>query len=355
MTRKRKKKSFFKDWIKAIIIALILLWLSSVFIIQIYPVSGSFMSSTLVPGDFIVVNKLKYGPRFPVTPLSLPLIGDKMPFSGKNNYLDWIQLPGYRLPGFSEPKHNDIVFFNYPQESEKPIDRRTRYAKRCIGLPGDTIKIDKKKVFVNQKPAPLSEHMQFAYRVIAKPKSINRELLRNLNISEGNLVSDAGVYRLYLTDKQADTISKLPFVNQIRIETSERGFGEPLVFPQHPSIAWNLDNFGPVIVPGKNISIKLNHKNIAIYKQLIVLEKNNVETEGNKIVINGAETSEYTFKSNYYFVIDDNRDNSKDSRYWGFLPENHIIGKTNLIAFSLNKRNEGLSLIRWKRFFKKIN
>ena len=354
MIRKKRKQGFFKDWMKAILIALFLFWFTTLFVIQLYPVSDSFMSSTILPGDFVLVSKLSYGPRIPVTPLSIPFLGDNFPFSGRKTYVDWIKLPGFRLPGISSPKINDLLFINYPGETDKPIDRRTRYAKRCAGLPGDTISIQNKKVFINNNELPGLQSMQFAYRVIAKPKSINRELLNKLHIYEGNLVSDAGIYRLYMTNSQADSIKKLDFVSQVRMETSDSGFGEPLVFPQSSSYTWNQDFFGPIIIPARNKSIKLDIRNLAIYRPFIELEKNKIETDGNLILINGAEATDYTFKSNYYFVLDDNRDNSKDSRFWGFLPENHIIGKVSRIAFSFNKRNEGLSVLRWKRTMKTV-
>jgi signal peptidase I len=355
MTRKRKKQGFFRDWIKAILIALFLFWFTTLFIIQLYPVSESYMSSTLLPGDFVFVSKLSYGPRFPVTPLSIPFVGDNLPFSRKKSYLDWIKLPGFRLPGISSPKTNDLLFINYPGEDDKPIDRRTRYAKRCVGLPGDTILIQNKKIFINNNEFAVLPEMQFAYRVISKPRSINREVLNNLEITEGNLISEAGIYRLYMTNSQADSLGKMPFVVQVRMETQEPGFGEPLIFPQSPFFAWNQDYFGPIIIPSKNQSIQLDMKNLAIYRKVIELEKNKIDLEGNKILINGMEATEYQFKSNYFFVLDDNRDNSKDSRFWGFLPEDHIIGKVSRIAFSFNKRNEGLSVLRWKRIMKAVN
>jgi signal peptidase I len=355
MTRRKRKQGSLKDWMKALLIALFLFWFTALFVVQVYPVSESYMSSTLLPGDFIFVNKLSYGPRIPVTPLSIPLVGDNLPFSRKKSYLDWIKLPGFRLPGFSSPKNNDLLFINYPAEVDKPIDRRTRYVKRCAGLPGDTILIRNKEIFINNNELIILPEMQFAYRVIAKPRSINREVLNTLNITEGNLISDAGIYRLYMTSSQADSLGKLPFVIQVRIETLERGFGEPLIFPQSPFFAWNQDFFGPVIIPAKNKSIKLDIRNLAIYRPFIELEKNKIDVEENKILINGLEATEYQFKSNYYFVLDDNRDNSKDSRFWGFLPENHIIGKVKRIAFSFNKRNEGLSVLRWKRTMKAVN
>jgi signal peptidase I len=355
MTGIKRKRNPFRDWMKAALIALILFWLFTVFIVQIYPVTGSFMSSTILPGDFVLVNKLAYGPRFPITPLSIPFTKDHLPLSGRNSYLDWITLPAFRLPGYSSPGRNDLIFFNYPNEPEKPIDKRTRYVKRCIGLPGDTVQIIDKKVFVNAREFQESKQLQFAFRVMAKPKSIHRELLNDMRIFEGNLVSDAGIYRLYMTAEQADSLSKLPYVFQVRLEIFEKGFAEPMIFPQHPDFSWNLDQFGPLIIPGKNITIPLNKRNVHLYKSSIKQEKNTVETEGSRILINGVETIEYTFRSDFYFVMDDNRDNSKDSRFWGFLPGNHVIGKVSRVAFSFNKRNEGLSIVRWKRTMRAVD
>jgi signal peptidase I len=352
--RRRKKKSTPGEWLKALLAALIFFWLFTLLVFQLYPVSGTYMSGTLMPGDFILVNKSAYGPRIPVTPLSLPIFGNNLPFSNKKTYLDWIELPGYRLPGYSRVKRNDLVFFNYPGEIEKPIDRRIAYAKRCIGLPGDTIQLREKKVIVNHVPMEDPPFARNAYRIMAKPGSINRELLADLGISEGKLVSDAGVYRLYLTKSQVDTVLKLDVVDQIKLEIAEKGFGDILVFPSQRNIPWNLDHFGPVVVPGRNQRIDLSAKNARIYAELIVSENNSMEVSGKTIMINGLETDHYIFKKNYYFLLDDNRDNAKDSRYWGFLPENHLIGKVSMVVFSLDRSEEGTSAIRWNRLFKRI-
>lgn len=353
-SRRKKKKSFLREWLKALLVALIFFWLFTLLVFQLYPVSGTYMSGTLLPGDFILVNKSAYGPRIPVTPLSLPIIGNNLPFSEKKAYLDWIKLPGYRLPGYSRIKRNDLVFFNYPGDLEKPIDRRIEYAKRCIGLPGDTIQLTNKKVFVNHMEMEDSPYIRHAYRVMARPGSIKRELLTDLEISEGKLVSDAGVYRLYLAKYQVDTVILLEVVDQVKLETTDKGFGDPLVFPGARDIPWNLDYFGPLVVPGRNQRVDLSARNVSIYKGLIVSENNKLEVSGNTIMINGMETDHYVFKSNYYFLLDDNRDNAKDSRYWGFLPENHLIGKTSLVVFSVDRSKEGTSVIRWNRFFKRV-
>ncbi len=353
MRKRSRKRNNIKDWFKAVGTALLLFWLLTVFVIQIHPVTDSFMSATLLPGDFVVVNKISYGPRFPITPLSVPFAGEKFPFSGKNTYLTWIQLSGFRLPGFSSPGRNDLILMNYPGEPGKPVDYRSKYVKRCIGLPGDTVFIKGKNILVNGEEMPVTDDGQFAFRVITRPKSLHLELLNNMGIFEGNIISDAGVYRLYMTKSQADSLEKLPFVTQVREEMADEGFGDPLVFPQSNLFIWNHSFFGPLVVPAKDRTIPLTKKTLALYRTVIEQEKNKIELLEGSILINGQKAQEYTFKSNYYFVLDDNLDNSKDSRYWGFLPENHIVGKVNRVAFSINRQKGGFSAIRWNRFFKR--
>lgn len=355
MIRKSGKRNNLKDWLKAIFSAIVLFWFLTVFFVQLYPVTDSYMSSTLLPGDFVFVNKIAYGPRFPITPLSVPFTGENLPFSGRKSYLSWLQLPGFRLPGFSSPQHNDLILFNYPGDSEKPVDYRTRYIKRCVGLPGDTISIKEKRIYAGNLEIQGNNEMQFAFRVIAKPKSLYREFLNNLGIYEGNIISDAGIYRLYMTRSQADTLAKIPEVIQVKEEFTDAGFGDPLIFPQLDLFTWNNSHFGPLVVPARNLTIPLNKITFAIYHKVIELEKNKVEQNEGKIFINGEIVNEYTFRSNYFFVMDDNRDNSKDSRYWGFLPENHIIGRVKLVLFSVNRQESGLSAIRWKRIFKSLS
>jgi signal peptidase I len=231
------------------------------------------MQNDLFEGDYIVVNKLAYGARLPITPLSLP-------FSSSTSFLTWIKLPYLRLPGYTHICRNDVMVFNLPTDTKVPVDERELYIKRCIALPGDTLKIDSGRIFIN-----------------------------------GKLQQDLG---------------KVP---DFRI--SPQSTYSPNFFPHNSRFQWNLDYFGPLLIPKKGDSVKIDFNNLALYSKIIgELEGNKLETNGTGIYINGKKADSYTFKMNYYFAIGDNRHNSIDSRYWGFVPEDHIIGKASMLLHS---------------------
>src|SRR3989338_4290481 len=240
-------------------------------VVQIYKVPTGSMNNTFKEGDYIVVNKLVYGARIPMTPLSLPF---------GHTYLDWITFSYHRLPGFSSIQREDILVFNYPVEKDLPVDHRKEYVKRCIGLAGDTISIRKGIVFVNGKK--------------------HREAKAGLPIYAKN-------YKRTATDSL---------------------FYSPAYFPHSGSVKWNSDRFGPLFVPKKGAKIRLNHDQLLIYKEVIEsCENKKVLEQNDAVFINGKRQKFYTFEMDYYFVLGDNRANSLDSRFWGFVPEDHIIGK----------------------------
>jgi len=229
------------------------------------------MNSTLVEGDYIVVNKLVYGARIPITPLSLPF---------GHTYVDWIEIPYTRIFGFSDIKRNDIIVFNFPLETELPIDHRQEYVKRCIALAGDTIQLKKGIVSVNGKRL--------------------KDVLTLLVPRDAN--------------------GKRTFIDS--------SFFNPAIFPNSSSFRWNADHFGPLIVPKKGNRIALTSNNLTFYKRIIeVYENNTLEVKGGKVYVNSIFQKSYVFKMDYYFVMGDNRSNSVDSRFWGFVPEDHLIGK----------------------------
>lgn len=234
------------------------------------------MNNALIEGDHIYINKLAYGARAPITPLSLPI---------GTAYTDWIQIPYLRIPGYSSVQYNDVIVFNFPMEDDVPVDIRKNYVKRCIALPGDTIRIKKGVVSINQ----------YAF---VEPSTI---------ISDSEHALDSNVYA-------------------------------PSVFPHSSQIKWNSDNFGPLYVPKKGELIDLNKENILLYKTVIEKHENNKFTLSNdSVFINDTYCTTYAFKMNYYFVMGDNRNNSIDSRFWGFVPEDHLIGKASFILSSKDK------------------
>jgi signal peptidase I len=244
-----------------------LIWLFiHLFFFQVLYVPTVSMVPTLNEGDYIVVNKLSYGARLPITPLSLP-------FGGSRVFLDWLKLPYLRLPGLIPVRRNDLMVFNLPAEQELPVDERKLYVKRCVALPGDTFAMDSGRVFI--------DHRRLTYA----------------NEKKDSFLADKNTFN-------------------------------PNVFPNHPFFRWNLDFFGPVVIPQMGKSVKLTVYNIYLYKKIIeYFESNKLEIRNSSVYINGRQAESYTFKMNYYFTLGDNRHNSIDSRTWGFVPENHIVGK----------------------------
>lgn len=342
-----------KDWIKALTLALITVMVIKAFFFEVFTIPSSSMEKTLLPGDVILVNKLSYGIRLPVTPLTFPLSHQFMPlFNESKSYFDFIQLPYFRF--FESPiKYNDVVVFNYPIEDEFPVDHRSYYIKRCVGLPGDTLKIENKLVYINHQKQAVLPKMLFNYKVVTNTLITNDTLLK-YNITEGGLDGLKNHWELTMNDSIAKVLQKQEFVTSIKkIELDPNSFAD-YIFPYYEYYGWNIDYFGEVVIPKKGEKVKLDKNNIHMYKRIIeVYEENELEILENKFIINGAETEFYTFKMDYYFMMGDNRHNSSDSRFWGFLPEDHILGKAQTILFSTNKTGAG-EKYRRNRTFKKI-
>jgi signal peptidase I len=355
ISRPKKKKKSVKskrhEWLKAILIAFILIILLNVFAFKSITVENSKMESTLFPGDFIIVNKLGVGARLPITLLSFPFIGNNLPFSQKKSYSDLIQLPYFRIPGFSKIKNNDLIVFNYPLEKDQPIDKKTTMISRCVGTPGDTLAIIDKKIFINNTNIPDPENCKFRYRVVSK-NDLTTAFTNAYNINEGGLISQPNIYDFFITQSTSEQIRQDSLIKSVNLIKVRRGIKYTPFFPQSKYYGWSLDYFGPIIIPCKDKTIQIDIKTIDLYKKVIAeYEKNKVVIVNDTIYVNDQITKSYTFKMNYYFVLDDNRDNGKDSRYWGFIPEDHIIGKASFVWFSVGKQNQEKSF-RWNRLFK---
>ncbi|MGZ3885562.1 MAG: signal peptidase I [Bacteroidia bacterium] len=313
-----------------------LLWLFfRIFIFQIYRIPSSSMQGTLQEGDMVLVNKMAYGPRLPVTPLSLSIFGEK-------KYISWT-LPYYRLFGYSQIKRNDVIVFNYPAETDEPIDMREEYIKRCVALPGDTLRIENGRIMIGSLPLSEPEHLLYSY-IITGAQPLGKAFL---NYTEGELSEDGRKLMCFLTKQAADSVAKLSGISSVSLNAFPKNYYTPAVFPHHSSVLWNYDFFGPLWVPQKGDSILLNERNLLLYQSLIIKhEQNTLTARRDSFFVNGRASVYYRFNQNYFFTLGDNRHNSTDSRAWGFVPESHIIGKAELILHSPLKKG---------RTFLKIN
>lgn len=342
----KKKRKTLNQWIKAILVSLIILWIFRTFFFEFSVIRSTNMENSLFKGDIVFINKLIPGPRMPITLISFPFFGNHFPFSNTPAYLDWISLPYLRIK-INNIQRNELIAFNYPIENDNPIDKKTIEIKRCIGLPGDTIKIHDKKVFVNKNLIHDSPNCKYRYRINAI-EPLDSSFYNKYHIKTSNLVANPYIYDVILSNEMADSISKDPIVKRIQLLKTLNLPKFIVIFPYSPYVSWSLDYFGPIYVPKKGKTIPITKENIYYYRQIIeVYENNTLSVEHDTIFyINNKISYNYTFKYNYYFVLDDNRDQAKDSRYWGFLPETHIIGKASFVLFNIDKQKN--------RFLKKI-
>lgn len=368
-----KPKSKAREWWDAILFAVVAATLIRWLIMEAYTIPTPSMENSLLVGDFLFVSKFHYGTRTTTTPLQVPLTHQKIWFTNLPSYLEWIKLPQYRLPGLTSVKRGDVVVFNIPpvrlnEGIDYPVDLKTNYIKRCIAIPGDSLRIEDKQVFVNDEKMPNPPGMQIGFRVLSKDKISDRNLeklgLGQEDHDNGSIQENGTVlYYMYLTEEKVNEIKKLPYI--IKVDTvKDTGAGampftdyfDRSSLPRGNTFGFSGDDFGPLWIPKEGATITINEKTLALYGTTIKLyEKNeDVSIENGKLTIGGKEVAEYTFKQDYYFMMGDNRDNSLDSRYWGFVPEDHIVGKAFFIWLSLDPNESFISKIRWSRFFQII-
>ncbi|MDR3693478.1 signal peptidase I [Mucilaginibacter sp.] len=361
----KKKKSATREWVDAIVFAVIAATLIRTFFIEAYVIPTPSMERSLLVGDFLFVSKVNYGARTPMTPIAFPFAHHTMPVTGTKAYWDGWELGYHRLPGFSSVKRGDVVVFNYPADTinNRPVDKRENYIKRCQGISGDTVSVVNGQVFVNGKAAndPPGEQMEYTYKTTGE--DVNPQILDELHVQ-----TYEGHQYPAMTQEAANTLKGYSNVKELAPVISQKGSSED-VFPRGgtsvidvkltknlPDYHWSVDNYGPIIIPKKGWTVKLDSMTFPIYERAIkVYENNKLEVKGTDIYINGVKTDNYTFKMNYYWMMGDNRHDSEDSRYWGFVPEDHIVGKALFVWMSWDDNASFFHKIRWSRLFMGIH
>jgi signal peptidase I len=363
-TKPKKPVTKTREWVNAITFAVVAATLIRWTTVEAYVIPTPSMENSALVGDFLFVSKLHYGTRTTGTPLQIPLTHQKIWGTDIPSYLDWIELPVYRLPGFTHVKNGDVVVFNVPRIGqndgvEHPISLKNNYVKRCVGIPGDQIQIRNAQVFVNEKPLDNPEEMKFNYLVSARDE-INKRNLGRLGLDTDDYYylgrNDKGEawYRMFLTREQVEEVK-----SQSYITSFQNGFPEDRpegdIFPSRMNKKWNRDNYGPLTLPAEGMTMIVNDSTLGMYGETILLfEHQNARIENNKLYVDGKEMTEYTFSQGYYFMMGDNRHNSLDSRYWGFVPEDHIVGKPIFVWMSIDQEAGLLNKVRWKRLLTPI-
>jgi len=408
-----KKPSAWVEWVDALVFALVAVYIINIFLFQNYKIPTSSLEKTMLVGDHLFVSKVSFGPRMPITPIAFPLVQNTFPIFNTKSYTEKPTWKYKRLKGLSELKREDIVVFNFPTQDTvpfrvtnpdyyktileqgeyllsqnpnllkdkvfqtefeqrqfinnigrkfvydnpqdfgevlyRPVDRRDNYVKRCVAIAGDTLEIRNNQVFINGVASPNHENMQHNYRIITDGNEINQRFFEKFGIAKADRSSYGN--NIPLTQKMLEEIKKITFIKSIKIEQEFRP-----VFPYSIHYKWNRDNYGPLWIPKAGATVDLTLENILIYERIITsYEGNSLSVKDSTIFINGAPVEQYTFKMNYYFMMGDNRHNSADSRYWGFVPEDHIVGRPILVWLSLDADKKFPASIRWKRFFKMVN
>jgi len=411
-------KSGLGEWVSSIVFAVVAATLVHTYFIQPYVIPTGSLERTLRIGDLLFVSKFHYGARAPMTTIAAPMVHDTIPVLGIRSYLKKPQLPYFRLPGFEKVKKNDIVVFSWPADTvrvffkkeegvKKPIDKKSNYVKRCVGAPGDSLSVIDGVVYINGRQLKLSDRAkpQYDYTVYAQ-KGVSSRLLISLGIDEFTrkylsaplnqnqfdavnkyliaggqnakgeieLITDASgippkVIRqaglslreetgrqrtVTLTDEMLEGLRSNADIDSVLKIVEPKGLKGYNIFPHAPDYPWNNDNFGPIYIPQKGVTISMTPKVLPLYKKIIRdYEGNTVGVSGNQVSINGQVTDSYTFKQDYYWMMGDNRDHSEDSRSWGYVPANHIVGKPIFIWLSFDNFNKGIThwKPRWDRIF----
>lgn len=406
------------SWVDALVFALVAVYFINLFFFQNYVIPSSSLEKSLLTGDYLFVSKVSYGPRIPETPLTMPLTQHTLPVFQCKSYIEWPHWDYRRVKGLGKVELNDIVVFNYPagdticsapqyqaydfyqmcysmgyqmypqrpdpdsltveqrqqyfdfiyqagrseivrnqveygQIDTRPTDRRENYVKRCVGLPGQTLQIKDRIIYLDGKANKEPDNVQYTYRVKLR-QHLDDDLMKDLGITMEDLMSLNTAGYMPMTKRAVEELSKRKdLVESIELNTDA---SELDIYPLNGNLHWTRDNYGPVWIPAKGESIELTLENLPIYERPIrTYEGNKLEVKDGEILINNKPATSYTFKLDYYWMMGDNRHNSLDSRYWGFVPEDHIVGKPIFIWWSSDPDRHGFSGIRWNRLFRFVD
>ena len=385
----KKKKPVWREWLDAGLFAIVAATLIRTFFFEAYTIPTGSMEGTMLVNDYLFVSKLAYGPRIPKTPLAVPLVHNTMPFTGGRSYTEAVQWKYHRMPGFGHVERNDVVVFNYPcgdtvmveqPESDyyqacriagrenimnrfqiitRPVDKEENYIKRCVAIPGDVLEIKNARVYINGQPNVLFPHSKLNYLV--KTTHGVPAVEEDIQITDNMPPPPPGYLAYNLANDQVDVVKKANNVTSVEpwimfgpgVSAADPG---DWVFPlDTANFKWNRDNFGPLTIPKEGVTVSLTPQNIALYRRIIRnYEGNTLDEQNGKFIINGKEANSYTFKMDYYWMMGDNRHNSLDSRYWGFVPADHVVGKAWFVWLSYGDGGM-LKDMRWRRLLRGIH
>lgn len=356
------------DTISSLLFAIVVATIVHTYVMQPYTIPTASLEKSLLIGDFLFVSKFHYGARTPMTTIAAPMVHDTIPVLHTKSYLKWPQLPYFRFPGLEKIEHNDIVVFNWPvdtvykffdrsgRKADKPVDKKSNYVKRCVGIAGDSLSVVDGYVFINGKKLILPERArpQYSYTVTTDGSGFDQQyVMKDLHSTDGYIQTGQTTFLFHaLTEEAAARLKNNPVVKNVQRNIAREP--EAAIFPGLNK--WNVDNFGPIYIPQQGKTVALTAETLPFYKRIITeYEHNDLKVSGNDIRINGQVATSYTFKQNYYWMMGDNRHNSEDSRYWGYVPEDHIVGKPVFIWMSIDPNEKGFNKIRWDRVFTTVD
>lgn len=386
-----EKQTKVVEWIDAIIFAVIAASLIRTFLFEAYTIPTSSMEKSLLVGDYLFVSKSAYGPRKPMTPIAFPFVHHSMPFSNNMtpSFSESWQRDYFRMKGYRSIKNNDVVVFNFPEGDtvcledqapsyydlcrrmgrenvwksytviHRPVDKCENYIKRCVAIPGDSLKISNGQLYVNGKPQDKAGKIQYNYHVVTDGSAINPKAMEKLGISHEDFQNgyiQPGYYQIPMTEDVANRVKTFNIIKHLERANAADQDRSLVIFPHDSRYPWNEDNFGPIYIPKKGVTTPLTIDNLPFYARIIGhYEGNTLEVKNNQIFINGEVATSYTFKMNYYWLMGDNRHNSQDSRYWGYVPEDHVVGRASMVWLSLDKDQKFPKNIRFGRMLRTIH